>query len=125
MKNNIKMLTALSFLSTVFSTDSFGANVKIANLTDDNIQMFFRGKNSSKHHIVTLPANVVASYEIKSEHIENKPVFEAIASKGNGGDPDWKLLGGACTNLEKDKDYTLLIENSLGGIKTSCTSLVK
>lgn len=88
MKKSIKIYAVISLVSTIFVTAPFGANIKIANLTDANIEMFFRGKSSSKHHNVTLRANTVASYEIKSEHVENKSVFEATASKGNAGEPD-------------------------------------
>jgi hypothetical protein len=45
----------------------------------------------------------------------------AIASTGNGGDPDWKLLGGKCSNLVKGADHTILIESTAG--KLSCKNI--
>ncbi|OJW49053.1 MAG: hypothetical protein BGO67_10800 [Alphaproteobacteria bacterium 41-28] len=119
----IILLTGLAVFALSMGVKSV-STVEVQNKTGENIQVFFRGIGSLKPpYIVTLAPNTAGEYEIIDEYIEGKPVYEAIASTGSGGNPDWKFLGGTCSPLYKDKNHIIRIEPTLAGLKTSCTTL--
>ncbi len=119
----ISLLAGLAVFSLSASL-AYASKIEVQNKTGENIQVFFRGVGSSKPpYIVTLAPNTTGEYEIKDEYIEGKPAYEAIASTGSGGNPDWKFLGGTCTPLYKNKDHIIRIDSTVGGLKTSCTTL--
>ncbi len=123
MKKYTKALILAAALSTVCVASAGAGGLQVINNTDKNIQIFIRGAKSPYHFTELLTANSQKGIIIKEEHVDNKPIFEVIASTGNGGDPDWKLLGGKCDQLLSNKNHTLLIESSAGGLKTTCTTL--
>lgn len=126
-KNKIHQLSVI--VLSIIPMNVLASEVKIINYTDSKAHVYFRGKGKVTPYIVTLaPKGMnesVSTHQILREQMENAPLFEAIASTGNEGDSDWKLLAGTCANLEIDKNYTLLIEPSLQGLKTSCTIINK
>ncbi len=122
MKKALALITLL-IASSFYGEGALARKVKIINNTEDTIQVFFRGKGASSHHKEYIRPTSILTYDLAAVQLENKDVFYIIASSGQGGDPDWKLLGGVCSNLERDKKHTVLIEKSLQGLKTSCTVL--
>lgn len=126
-KSKIHQLSVIAL--SIIPMGVLASEVKIINYTDSKAHVYFRGKGKTHHSIVTLaPKGMnesVSTHQVLREQVENAPLFEAIASTGSKGDPDWKLLAGTCANLEIDKNYTLLIEPSLQGLKTSCTVINK
>ena len=118
----LTIITVSIFLACLSA--SFAAKVKIINNTDDKVRIFFRGKGTSTHQVEVLLPNTIVPYKVNPSAVEGKPVFEVIAST-TGGNPDWKLLSGVCSNLEIDKDYTLFIEKTFKGLKTSCTAIAE
>ena len=119
-----KIATALSALYLTLLSDAFASQVKVSNNTDDTIHVFFRGKESKKSpHVESVPAHSSQTFIITDEYIDNQFLFQAIASTNRRGNPDWKLLAGTCDELNKDTDYTLIIETTKMGLKTSCTSI--
>jgi len=124
MMNKYKMMTMILALYVALLSDAFASEIKVINSTDHNIHIFFRGSENQKHpYVKTITARDNASFQILDEHIDAQPVFQAIASTERRGNPDWKLLAGTCDQLHKDMDYTLLIEKTKMGLKTSCTAL--
>lgn len=123
MKKHIKTLILATALSTVCISAAEAGGLQIINNTDKNIQVFIRGAKSSRHFTELLTPNSNKNIIIEEAQVDNQAVFEVIASTGNGGDPDWKLLGGKCDQLLTKRNHTLLIETSAGGLKTSCTTL--
>ncbi len=126
MTKKLNFITAFTILSSVLLSESFASSkVKIINNTEEPIKVFFRGKGGTKLYSAIANSNTIIPFKIASEYIENKPIFEVIATGSKSENPDWSLLGGTCSDLEVDKDHTLLIEKSFQGLKTSCSELLK
>jgi len=120
-KHKIATLSAL-YIGSI--SIAFASEVTVNNNTDNTIHVFFQGKQSKKApHVETIAPHSSDTFTITEEHIDNKPIFKAIASTSRTGDPDWKLLAGICDRLNKDVNYKLIIETTSMGLKTSCTSL--
>lgn len=90
-------------------------------IPDQRIQLFIRGEGSDTYQIQLVEAGEAKSFGINKEHVQGKNTFEVTASTGNGGDPDWKLLGGTCSNLFTEADHIISIDSTLG--KISCTNI--
>lgn len=124
----MKKTTIALFTLSICSACLFGSfasatsKLKMINSTGEPIYVFIRGKGTSRHYVKILGKNHTAFHNVEPESIENKPIFEVIVATTNG-DPNWKLLGGNCSDLQADRDHTLLIEKTLQGLKTSCTEL--
>ena len=118
------MVTLVSALSAALLGDAFASHAKVINSTDNTIYVFLRGQGMKKpSHTEAVPARATVDLTINDEHIGSQKVFEAIASTERTGDPDLKPLAGTCSQLSKDTDYTLLIESTKMGLKTSCTAI--
>ncbi len=123
MKKYLKTLIITSSFITASQSATFGGSLEVINNTPNTVQIFIRGENSSKYRREFIESHQTKKMNIVEENVENKPVFQVIASTSSGGDPDWRLLGGECNHLLTRKNYTVLIESSVGGFKTSCTTL--
>jgi len=112
----------LSFIiCAMLSTSGSALQVKVINGSDNDIQLFFRGKDSPTSVRMLMPLNSMKVLEIDDDKMGDSKYFEVIASTGSGGDPDWKLLGGSCKDLGKQTMYTLLIDQC--ALKTSCKKI--
>lgn len=122
MKNYTKilMITSAVCLSSA-SMAQAGKLTVINKLPNERVQLFVRGEGSNHHYIELIAAGQQRELVVERAQVENKPTFEVIASTGNGGEPDWKLMGGKCGELVTDSDHTIVINSTLG--KTSCTNI--
>lgn len=124
MKKYTKIALLATVICPILLSATYGGTLQVINNADKNVQIFIRGAKSNKHHTELLVAGETKSLTIKEENVDGKPIYEVIASTGNGGNPDWKLLGGECIELLTTADHVLLIESQMGGIKTSCKDLL-
>jgi len=111
-------------MTALYTSDVLASKLKIINNTDNIVKVYVRGKGAESYHIEAINSNSTMGYEISPHHLENKQVYEVIASTGKGKSPDWRLLSGVCSNLETTGNHTLLIEKTMGGLKTSCEKLI-
>jgi hypothetical protein len=124
MKNYRKPFLLASAIGVICTFELQAGTLTVINkIPDQRVQLFIRGEGSHKHHTLLLEAGESKSYEINQRHTQGKHTFEVTASTGNGGDPDWKLMGGTASNLVTDADHTLVIDSTLG--KISCTNVTK
>ena len=122
MKNyTTRILLASAICMTSASMAQAGKLTIVNNIPDQRIQVCIRGKNATEHHTKFINAGSTRAYTITRSIVSDKPTFEVAASTGNGGDPDWKLLAGKCTDLVTDADHILLIDSTLG--KTTCKNV--
>ena len=122
MKNYQKiLLLGLIFSAASVECAKAGKLSVINKIPDQRIQLFIRGEGNKEHNVSLIEAGQQKDMIIEKEHVGGRPTFEVIASTGNGGDPDWKLMGGACTELVTGADHTLVIDSTLG--KTTCTNI--
>lgn len=124
MRNYNKIALFTTMICPILLSATYGGSLQVINNADKNVQIFIRGAKSDKHHTELLVAGETKNLAIKEENVDGKPIYEVIASTGNGGDPDWKLLGGECIELLTTADHVLLIESKMGGLKTSCKDLL-
>lgn len=115
-----KSLASVVTLMALWGGELLSTKVKVINDSDDNIQVFFRGEGANSHHVETLTSKTSGTYTLTPTQLDNKNFLEAIVSKGNQGSPDWKLLGGKCKHLSANTDHTIVVEDSLMGLKASC-----
>jgi hypothetical protein len=123
MKNYKKpfiLTTALCMASA--SLAQAGTLTVINKIPDQRIQLFIRGEGSESHAMEVIEGGEQQDLIIEEKHVNGKPTFEVIASTGNGGDPDWKLMGGKCEALVTAADHTILIESNPVG-KTVCRNV--
>lgn len=123
-KKTLFLATALSV--TLGSLAQAGKLTVINNLPEQRIQLCIRGETPKELERKDcfgpiVGAGVQTSYVVEKENVGGSPTFEVTASTGNGGDPDWKLFGGTCSNLVTDADHIILIESTLG--KLSCKDI--
>ena len=122
MKNYKKPLfiaTALGALA--FSTAYAGTLTVINNVPEQRIQLFIRGEGAGVYQTKVVEAGMQKDFIVNLEHVNGRNTFEVTASTGNGGHPDWKLMGGTCSNLVTDADHKLIIDAMLG--KISCKNV--
>lgn len=124
----IKSNLTLSFIIyAMLLTGASALQVRIINGSDNDIQLFFRGKDSPTSVRMLMPLNSMKVLEIDDDKMGSSQYFEVIASTGSGGDPDWKLLGGSCKGLDKqgahtkEGVHTLLIDQC--ALKVSCKKI--
>ena len=127
MKNHKKTFLLATVLGVVSSsTTEAGTLNVINNVPDQRIQLCIRGEGLKERERKncfgpTVKAGTQIAYIVEKENVGGDSTFEVIASTGNGGDPDWALLGGACKNLVTDADHTILIDSTAG--KLSCKNV--
>lgn len=120
MKKNYLLAVLMATSSVLLMTDVYASKLKVINNGHEPMFIYFKGKGDSKYYIQPHTGSSSVTYEVTSEMISGKDVFEVIASKTGSGNPDLKLLAGSCKNLITDKNYILLVEP---GFKTSCDVL--
>jgi hypothetical protein len=118
-KRTLILATALCFSAAAMA--QAGKLTVINKIPDQRVQLFIRGEGASGHYVELIEPEQQRAFVIEKGRVHNKPTFEVIASTGNGGEPDWKLLGGRCGELVTDSDHTIVINSTLG--KTSCTNV--
>jgi hypothetical protein len=125
-KRTLFLATALSMIST--SLVQAGKLTVINNHPEQRIQLCIRGESPKERDRKdcfgpTVEAGTQTTYIVeKKKHVGGSNTFEVTASTGNGGNPDWKLLGGTCSQLFTESDHIVLIEaNALG--KLSCRNI--
>ena len=127
MKNHRKTFLLATVVGVISSSITQAGTLNVINnVPDQHIQLCIRGEGPKERDrkdcfgpIVSVGTQI--SYTVEKENVGGDNTFEVIASTGNGGDPDWKLFGGACKNLVIDVDHTILIEFTLG--KLSCKNV--
>lgn len=122
MKNYTKTL----FLATALCIGSematqAGKLTIINNIPNKHLQLFIRGVGNDSYRVWLLEAGKRGDFIVNKEYVRGKELFEVTASTGNGGSPDWKLMGGTCSDLVTDADHTLVIDSTLG--KISCKNV--
>src|SRR5438045_3348906 len=100
-KSTLFLATALSVIS--LSVAQAGKLTVINNHPEQRVQLCIRGEGPKEQERIdcfgpTVEAMTQLDYTVKREHVGSDNTFEVIASTGNGGDPDWKLLSGKCSN---------------------------
>ncbi len=123
MKNYRRTLflaAAVSVISTSFA--QAGTLTVINKIPDQRVQLFIQGEGTDKHHIQLVKENEQQDFDVTHKHTHGKNTFKVTASTGNGGSPDWKLMGGTCPNLVTDANHTIIIDKSALG-KISCTNV--
>ena len=122
MKNDGKHFLLIATVGVMCASVVQAGTLTVINkIPDQRAQLFIRGEGVDRHHIQLLEAGQSKSYDVNPKHTQGKHTFEVTASTGNGGSPDWKLMGGTCSNLVTDADHTILIDSTLG--KISCTNV--
>lgn len=122
MKNYKKTLILATALSLSCASMAQAGKLTVINkLPNERVQLFIRGEGAPNHYVELIEAGQQRELVIGQEQVQNKPTFEVIASTGNGGEPDWKLMGGKCGELVTAADHTVVINSTLG--KTSCTNI--
>lgn len=127
MKNYKKTLFVAMALSGISSSLVQADKLTVINnLPDQRIQLCIRGENPQEQARKdcfgpTVDAGHQTTYMVEKKHVGGSNTFEVTASTGNGGDPDWKLFGGKCSNLVTDANHIILIESTLG--KLSCKDI--
>lgn len=122
MKNQRKsLILAIALCMASASIAQAGTLTVVNKIPDQRVQLFIRGEGSDVHSVEVIEAGKQKDLIIEEKHVKGKPTFEVIASTGNGGDPDWKLMGGKCRDLVTAADHTILIESNAVG-KTICTN---
>lgn len=122
MKNYTKIFMIASAVCLSSASMAQAGRLTVINkIPDQRVQLFVRGEGGNNHYIELIAAGQQRDLYIDQRNVQNKPTFEVIASTGNGGDPDWKLLGGRCAELVTDSDHTILIDSTAG--KVSCTNI--
>lgn len=118
-KNTLFLASAICIATS--SVGHTGTLTIVNKIPDQRIQLFIRGEGTDTHHIKVVEAGEKKDFIVSEENVHGKPTFEVTASTGNGGNPDWKLLGGTCATLVTDSDHILVIDSTLG--KLSCTNV--
>lgn len=122
MKNHRKILFLGAALSIISSVGAQAGTLTIINkIPDQRVYIFIQGEGMDKHYVQLVEANQMRSFDVNKTHTFGKPLFEVIASTCGEGNPNWKILGGTCSQLVTDADHTLVIESRLG--KVSCTNV--
>ena len=123
--NKFMMITAIASLAIMEASSLSAIKVTVENKSTDNIQVFFRGEGAKSHHTVVISGDSgkggnIGTYDLTPAHFESKDFMEIIASKGNQGSPDWKLLGGTCKHMSTSRDHTVVVEDAVMRLKTTC-----
>lgn len=127
MKNYKKTLFLAAALCVISSSlVQAGKLTVINNLPDQRIQLCIRGESPNEAARKdcfgpTVDAGSQTTYIVEKTNVGGSNTFEVTASTGNGGDPNWKLFGGTCSNLVTHSDHIILIESTLG--KLSCRNI--
>lgn len=119
------IIAAIASLAVLGASSLSAIKVTVENKSTDNIQVFFRGEGAKIHHTVVISGDSgkggnIGTYDLTPAHLESKDFMEVIASKGNQGSPDWKLLGGTCKHMSTSRDHTVVVEDAVMGLKTTC-----
>lgn len=127
MKNYQKTLLLATTLSMGCTSMAQAGTLTVINkVADQRIQLCIRGEGPKERERKNCFGPIVGAgeqiaYTVRKRDVGEDNTFEVIASTGNGGDPDWALLGGTCKGLVTDADHTILIESTAG--KLSCKNI--
>lgn len=112
------LILAVTFIIAYNAPVYAGTLTVINKIVDQPIQLFIRGEHSDTYQVVLIQADSKSVIDVKKEYVNGKETYEVIASTSLGGDPDWKLLGGKCSNLVTNTDHIITIDSLAG--KVSC-----
>ncbi|MBA3813682.1 MAG: hypothetical protein H0X26_04210 [Alphaproteobacteria bacterium] len=123
MKNYRRTLFLAAAASVISASVAQAGTLTVINkIPDQRVQLFIQGEGTDKHHIELVKENEQQDFDVNHTHTDGKNTFKVTASTGNGGSPDWKLMGGTCSGLVTRANHTLIIDQSALG-KISCTNV--
>lgn len=119
MKTYGTALCLATILGMMTTSIAYAGRLTVINsIPNQPIYLFIRGEGSNAYYTQSIEAGKQINLYVEEEDVKGKPMFEVTASATSGGDPDWKLMGGTCSNLVTKADHTLIIKSTLG--KISC-----
>lgn len=101
-------------------------SVEVRNDTQAPIRVFLRAHDKGKvYQKYDVSAGETSRLEVDRYTLgmtANEHYYDLIASKNLKDDinPDWRLLAGGCGKLHANQDITVVIMESIAGLKTSC-----
>jgi hypothetical protein len=123
MKNYKRVLFLATTLCIVSGSITQADRLRVINnVSDQRIQLFIRGEGADAYLMKVIEPGHKKDFKVNSADVQGKNTFEVTASTGNGGNPDWNLMGGTCSTLvSDDSDHILVIDSTLG--KLSCKNV--
>lgn len=123
MKKEKKALLLATSLTVMSSSIGQASVLTVINkIPNQPIYVFISGEGSDTYYKELVGAGEKKEIMVLEENVQSKPTFKVTASTSGSGDPDWKLLGGTCSNLVTNSNHTVLID-STAGLKLSCTDV--
>ena len=120
MKRYKKTLLLATSLAVMSSSGIKASTLTVINkMPDRPIYIFISGECSYACRKDNVGTGEKKDIMVQEENVQSKPTFKVTASTSGAGDPDWKLLGGTCSNLVTNSNHTVLID-STAGLKLSC-----
>lgn len=104
----------------ISDVDAKGNIIEVNNLSRETVDVYVRGEGveSPVKPEVALPGKT------KKDITQTRPeAYMDVVVVSQGSAPDWNLTGGACKHLLTTTDHTVVIDDSMGGLKFSCETI--
>lgn len=121
-----KNLTNKAIAFLLLTSCACAQSVEVRNDTQAPIRVFLRAHDKGAvFQKYDVSAGETSRLEVDRYTLgmtANEYYYDLIASKNLKDDinPDWRLLAGGCGKLHANQDITVVINESVGGLKTSC-----
>jgi len=117
-----KTLCLATTLGTLSSAGVQAGTLTVINkIPDQYIYLFIRGEGNNTYFTKVVESEKELVFSVEEEDVKGKPTFDVTASTNSGGDPDWKLMAGQCSNLVTKANHTIIVTATAG--KLSCKNV--
>lgn len=117
--SSLAVIAAVSAISSA-ELSANAHTIEVNNLSRDKIDVYVRGEGAES------PAkpHAVLEGKVKKNVKHNRPeAYMDIVVVSHGSTPDWNPTGGACKHLLTTTDHTVVVDDSMGGLKFSCETV--
>ena len=120
----------LALMGTLGISEASALTIKVQNYTGKCMYLFFRPTTCPENvqpYTIRIPPTPKGNHHTVNFDESKYGIdsyYDLIAAETEGN-PDWKLLGGTCTELHKDLVPHILIQSPGLGLKTTCTTYGK
>lgn len=122
MRKSGTFIGTLMVASSILFADvsAKGHIIEVNNLSRETVDVYVRGEG------VESPVNpeIVLQGKTKKDITQTRPeAYMDVVVVSQGSAPDWNLTSGACKHLLTSTDHTVVIDDSMGGLKFSCKTI--